>query len=191
TATGFYFARPNIRAPGIKRRQSQRKQESDSAYLVLLSLWRDRRSVAAIAGSRRRTGFQPLAGLRKCHEPGVSPIRAVAGSPSEHCDRVSREHRLRLFPANPIQNDGWISLEFPVRNVSAFVLHIHEEIEMGICPLDTGNDTRQRDGFVAVVLRAERMMRKKRSGGQQEKCKWNRIHVAPSGEEYRQNIIRI
>jgi hypothetical protein len=53
---------------------------------------------------------------------------------------------------------------------------------MRIRPLDAGDDARQRDGFVAVVLGAERMMRKERSRSQQERCKWNRIHVAPSGK---------
>src|SRR5437867_11535395 len=66
-----------------------------------------------------------------------------------------------------------------VRHFAVRILHIDEKIEVGIRPLNACDDTGQRDGFVTVVLRAERMMRQQRPSGQQTTRKYDESHMPP------------
>ena len=97
----------------------------------------------------------------------MSPIRAIAGAPAEYGNGVSGQHRLGPLPTNPIQHHWGITLELPICHLAVLVLHIHEEVKVRVRPLNAGYDACQRDGFVAIVLRPKRVMRKGRYGNGQ------------------------
>ena len=85
----------------------------------------------------------------------------------------------RSLPADSVQHNGRITLKLPIRHFAVGILHIDEKIEVGIRSLNACDDTGQRDGFVTVVLRAERMMRQQRRSGQQTTRKYDESHMPP------------
>src|ERR1700693_4777915 len=114
------------------------------------------RGIAAITVAGRRSGLQLLAGIREGDLSRMGPIRAVAGAPSEYGDHIAGPHRFVSLPANPVEHRRRIAFKFPMLHGAVLVLHIHEEIEVWIGPLDFGDNARHRDRLGAVVLRPKR-----------------------------------
>src|SRR5207253_5276334 len=76
-----------------------------------------------------------------------------------------------------VQDDGRIALKLPIRGFAVLILDVDEEVEVGIRPLNAGDDAGQRDRFVAVIFRPKGMMPEQgRSGSKQTTYNYDEPH---------------
>src|SRR5438094_711788 len=89
----------------------------------------------------------------------MRPVAAISSAPSEYSDLVTRLETRVFLPADPVQHGGIVAFEFPVHHVALIVGDIEKEVAVRVGPFNLGNDARQRDGSVHVILRAKGVMR--------------------------------
>src|SRR5579863_10777019 len=129
----------------------------------------------------------------------MSPIGSISGTPAENRDGVARLHGDVALPAGAVKHHRRIAFELPVGDVALVVLHVQEEVAVGIGPLDFGEDAGQSDGLIRVVFGTKRMVGKQRGDTQTKRASHQprstnrRSHSSPrtsSLQEWRRAVKR-
>src|SRR6185312_3018287 len=98
----------------------------------------------------------------------IRVIAAIARKPALDVDRLADREAV-LLPARLLQHVWRAHLEAPVRHLARLVLHVDEDVDVRVRPLEARHHSRHLDRLVRVELRAERVVRVCRAGcrGQQ------------------------